>query len=754
MKFNAEDKSQEIFIDKEIFDKLNPSTYFVSYDLHFVLFATERVQQWRHSFTAVYVLLNLTSGQTDSFPRGTHAGQRLQYAGWASKENGNHALTFVVDNNLYYQKDTVSDPVQITTNGDSVIFNGVPDWLYEEDVLGTRVTHYSSADAKFVCYAVLNDTEVPLQAWPVYGDANDVFGKTIEIPYPKAGYVNEDGTPGENTKVKMFIYDVTQGTSSEILPPTISPPTADTLRKNGYYYIQAAWLDNQRVMVTWASRIQTESWSVIYNATEPDTPGVLNHHIAVTNGWVEVPPTQPWPINNGESFLTILSEPVTDRGSWRHLALVSTTGTNVTPRFIRTSSQTEEVQSIVGFNSTSRTVYFISTGGDPSERHLYQVGIDSVGEVPECLTCDSQTCRYVSTSFSSTSQYYLLNCRGPEIPVSILKQISNSNNDLTLENNDAFRALIATKQLPTRQFVNVPVGGGQEGRAEVFYPPGHVQGNSYPLLVFAYAGPGSQRVDKSYPIGGTQNNWLMHLKSHYKIVVASLDARGSAAAGDAYKFLMYRKLSVVEIEDQIAGGRHFNALKEVDDTYRSAIFGWSYGGGVAAHVTGDVSKTFQCGVSVAPVATKAYYDTAYTERYLGLATPDDNAAGYNATNVMHKVNNFRDKKFLIAHGTADDNVHFMHATHLIRALSDAGIQFRQDMYVDENHGISSPAQSRHLFQTMTNFLLDDCWTGWRDRAPPSAAPPTGAPPSGAPPTTSLSALVLIALAVLSMASLL
>ena len=62
-------------------------------------------------------------------------------------------------------------------------------------------------------------------------------------------------------------------------------------------------------------------------------------------------------------------------------------------------------------------------------------------------------------------------------------------------------------------------------------------------------------MDKSYPIGGTQNNWLMHLKSHYKIVVASLDARGSAAAGDAYKFLMYRKLSVVEIEDQIAGGR-------------------------------------------------------------------------------------------------------------------------------------------------------------------------------------------------------
>jgi len=33
----------------------------------------------------------------------------------------------------------------------------------------------------------------------------------------------------------------------------------------------------------------------------------------------------------------------------------------------------------------------------------------------------------------------------------------------------------------------------------------------------------------------------------------------------------------------------------------------SYGGGLAAHVIGDTSTTFTCGLSVAPVATKAYY---------------------------------------------------------------------------------------------------------------------------------------------------
>ena len=39
---------------------------------------------------------------------------------------------FAVDNNLYYQSDLTSDPVALTTDGQhNVVYNGVPDWLYE-----------------------------------------------------------------------------------------------------------------------------------------------------------------------------------------------------------------------------------------------------------------------------------------------------------------------------------------------------------------------------------------------------------------------------------------------------------------------------------------------------------------------------------------------------------------------------------------------------------------------------------------------
>ena len=71
----------------------------------------------------------------------------------------------------------------------------------------------------------------------------------------------------------------------------------------------------------------------------------------------------------------------------------------------------------------------------------------------------------------------------------------------------------------------------------------------------SYAGPGTQRVTKKYAMGGQINRWLLYLKSTHKIAVASLDGRGSGGAGDKLKFEMYRKLSTVEVEDQIIAGR-------------------------------------------------------------------------------------------------------------------------------------------------------------------------------------------------------
>ena len=72
-------------------------------------------------------------------------------------------------------------------------------------------------------------------------------------------------------------------------------------------------------------------------------------------------------------------------------------------------------------------------------------------------------------------------------------------------------------------------------------------------------------------------------------------------------------------------------------------------------LTKDTENIFKCGIAVAPVTNWIYYDTIYTERYLGLPTPFDNAKGYQDSDLTSKARLLKGKKLLLVHGTADDN---------------------------------------------------------------------------------------------------
>lgn len=86
---------------------------------------------------------------------------------------------------------------------------------------------------------------------------------------------------------------------------------------------------------------------------------------------------------------------------------------------------------------------------------------------------------------------------------------------------------------------------------------------------------------------------------------------------------------------------------------------------------------FKCATSVAPVTDWALYDTIYTERYMVL--PNDNLQAYNYSRVMNYIENITkyNKKFMLIHGTMDDNVHFQQGMVLARTLERADIEFRE-----------------------------------------------------------------------------
>ncbi|VDK40705.1 unnamed protein product [Gongylonema pulchrum] len=142
----------------------------------------------------------------------------------------------------------------------------------------------------------------------------------------------------------------------------------------------------------------------------------------------------------------------------------------------------------------------------------------------------------------------------------------------------------------------------------------------------------------------------MFLASNTKYIVVYIDGRGSGMRGWKYKEPVYGRLGTVEIDDQIETMKILAAKHRFIDSKRIGIWGWSYGGFVAAHVVErDSGRLFKCAVSVAPVTDFKLYDATYTERYMG----DASELAYERANLVRNVSMFKHVKFLLVHGTAD-----------------------------------------------------------------------------------------------------
>jgi dipeptidyl-peptidase-4 len=156
-----------------------------------------------------------------------------------------------------------------------------------------------------------------------------------------------------------------------------------------------------------------------------------------------------------------------------------------------------------------------------------------------------------------------------------------------------------------------------------------------------------------------------------------------------------------ETEDQIEGAKYLGALPYVDKA-RIGIWGWSYGGYMSSLCILKGADVFKMAMAVAPVTNWRYYDDVYTERYMAL--PKDNGSGYDDNSPINHVAKLKGK-FLLVHGTADDNVHFQNSMEMVNAFVKANKQFDFFAYPDKAHGISGGNTRLHLYNMMTDFIL-------------------------------------------------
>nr|CAD7453872.1 unnamed protein product [Timema tahoe] len=588
----------------------------------------------------------------------------LQLARWSPRGS---ALVFVLDNNIFYRPNASNETEhQITRTGEpGVYYNGVPDWVYEEEVFGSGSAFWISPSGDSLAFAVFNDTEVNEFSYFLYGtpgDLEDQYVTLRTIKYPKSGTTNPH--------VSFKVVDLTQDLTYESITVVDLPAPTDIVTDDHILYT-VTWPTDSAVVATWTNRVQNVAVITSYNLSSGVATTV--HQWGEPEGWLT--PGTPLFDDAGTRFVTILSESQGEvDGDFNHVILIDTSSGE---RRALTSGR-YTVTSIYGWNIEAAIIYYLGTGVDaPTNRHVYSV---TEGGVNTCLSCSIQTpegntCLYSTATFSKDLSHYTITCSGPDPATVTIFKASSSGDDATVqvwESNEAFRESVSGRSYPDWYTTQVPVDGGFNATVRLWLPPGlDTSGDTkYPMLVYVYGGPNSNQINDAYTLSfGT------YLATNRSIIYGLIDGRGS----------LQQRLPYI-------------------DASRTAIWGWSYGGyATAMALAKDTEGVFKCGASVAPVSSWIYYDTIYTERFMGLPTPEDNESGYNQSDVTRLIDNFKNKQFFLMHGNADDNVHYQQAMTIARSLQLADILFNQQSYPDENHSLGGV--SLHVYHA-----LDAFWT--------------------------------------------
>lgn len=681
--FNAEHGNSSIFLKNSTFESFGNSVsdYSVSPDGLFVLIEYNYVKQWRHSYTASYSVYDLTKRQLiteEKIPNNT------QWITWSPR---GHKLAYVWKNDIYVKTEPNLPSQRITDSGkEGVIYNGITDWVYEEEVFGAYSALWWSPNSTFLAYAQFNDTEVPLIEYSFYSDETLQYPKTVWIPYPKAGAVNPT--------VKFFIVNTDSLNSSAGAAP-VQVPAPASVATGDHYLCDVVWATEERISLQWLRRIQNYSVMAICNYDKTNLiwscPSEQQYDEMSTTGWVgRFKPAEPHFTTDGDSFYKIMS----NKDGYKHICYFPKDKKDCT--FL-----TNGAWEVIGIEAlTSDYLYYISNENKemPGGRNLYKIQLTNSRSV-KCLSCDlsPERCQYYSVSFSKEAKYYQLICWGPGLPLYTLHRSADHKELRVLEDNSALDKMLQDVQMPSKK-LNFIVLNETKFWYQMILPPHFDESKQYPLLLDVYAGPCSQKADAMFRL-----NWATYLASTENIIVASFDGRGSGYQGDKIMHAVNRRLGTLEVEDQIEAARQFIKMGFVDSK-RIAIWGWSYGGYVTSMVLGSGSGVFKCGIAVAPVSRWEYYDSVYTERYMGLPTPEDNLDHYKNSTVMSRAENFKQVEYLLIHGTADDNVHFQQSAQISKALVDAGVDFQAMWYTDEDHGIASSTAHQHIYTHMSHFL--------------------------------------------------
>lgn len=571
--------------------QIYPKKVWPSPDLKKVLVMSQEQRNWRHSFTGLYWIFDVASQTGEPLDPGSPSG-RIQLASWSPQSS---AIVFTRDNNVFLREISSNSVTQITHDGGTELFYGVPDWVYEEEVFSGNSATWWSKGGDFIAFLRTNETlvpEYPIQYFvsrpsgkhPPPGEEN--YPEVRQIKYPKAG--------APNPVVDLQFYDVSK---SEVF----TVKTNSDYSNDDRLITELIWgSENGQVLVKETNRESDVLKVLLIDVKQRIGKVVRTVDVnAIDGGWFEVSkntrfiPSSP---ENGRTHDGYIDTIIHD--GYDHLAYFTPLD-NPQP-IILTSGPWEVVEAPSSIDLRNNLIYFIATKESPIQRHVYSVKLDGSGL--QSITNTSEE-GYYDISFSTGSGYALLSYQGPDIPWQKVISTPSNKNDFErhVEDNERLAKAVAEHELPIEIYQTVNLGGIDLQVVE--RRPAHFdERRQYPVIFHLYGGPGSQTVNKKFLV-----NFQSYLASNLGYIVVTVDGRGTGFIGREARCIVRGHIGFYEALDQIETAKIW-AKKKYVDADRIAIWGWSYGGFMTLKTLElDGGNTFRYGMAVAPVTDWSFY---------------------------------------------------------------------------------------------------------------------------------------------------
>jgi dipeptidyl-peptidase-4 len=571
-------------------------------------------------------------------------------------------VSYVRDQNLFVIDLTTGQERQLTTDGKDTVHNGEAEFVAQEE-MDQHTGYYWAPDDSAIAYRRYDEAQVPVaRRFEIFADRTEV----IDQRYPAAG--------AKNVLIDLMIVNPATGAQKQV----------DLGPEKDIYLVRADWsADGKTLVYQRQSRDQKRLDLVAVDAATLAQRPLLTE---TSKTWVSIHDDLRF-LGRQKAFIW-----ASERSGRKHLYLYDMSGKLLHP----ISSGEWGVDNILAVDEQAGKVYIASNKDAVIDKQAYVLNLDgSNANKPVRLTKQDG---WHEDVFARNGKIFVDTFSDPNTPPQVSIRRADGAMVEWLEHNELNAshpyANYVKDHLPT-EYGTIQAHDGQTLHYSMIKPANFDAAKRYPVFLFTYGGPHSQRVTRQW--GNLFNQYM----AQQGFVVFVLDNRGSSRRERAFTDVIYGNLGAHEVEDQLTG-IDWLAKQSFVDPKRVGVFGWSYGGFMTLRLLEAGSDKIAMGVTVAPVTDWSLYDTHYTEQFVG-ATPQSDPAAYERSGVFAHLDGLK-SPLLLVHGMADDNVLFTNSTRLIDALVNRNVKFELMTYPGAKHGISSRAGQRHVYGLIEAFF--------------------------------------------------